>query len=114
MSHRNEEKQYEKLVTVVIIFCLLLSNNMVDCIVSAEEDYGLEDYLMEEAKQNTTNIDSDVEAQLNEQGVLDDEITQISYDVIEAIEDGDCYGVSVDYLCETQQGMEWLQNIHYP
>lgn len=51
---------------------------MVDCIVSAEEDYGLEDYLMEEAKQNTTNIDPDVEAQLNE------------------------------------QGMEWLQNIHYP
>lgn len=26
---------------------MLLSNDMVDCIVSAEEDYGLEDYLIE-------------------------------------------------------------------
>lgn len=53
MSIKNKEmrkRNMKKLVTVVIIFCLLLSNNMVDCIVSAEEDYGLEDYLMEEAK----------------------------------------------------------------
>lgn len=96
------KKKIWKRVIPASMVCLLLniSVGIIDS-VGAESTYTLNEYLQSQINNHSTELDVKTESDLNAQGIFDTEIEQLSADVLNSIEDGDDYYISVDYYSET-------------
>ncbi len=100
-------KVLKTLVAIATISALSVNPIYAEMPNTETEEVVMENYdtfIQEEISDNTTELDEDVEAELNSKGVLDNQIESWSEDTIEKINESDDVSVEVMYFNEEEDG----------
>lgn len=94
------KKIFKWLIPVTLVMALSTTIVSFSNSVYAEKTYSLNNYIKSEKNHHTTELSTTNEVKLNELGIFDSEIEQLSSDVLNSIEEGAEYYVNVDYYEE--------------